>query len=86
MEDKTLSIVHIDTNFLAYGKMGEPSKEKMGPWFETLGWTEESVLDQIEQQLIANQQSDYKMAVGHHPVGHTCRPTYKVGKVEDLMR
>ena len=48
VEEKKLSIVHLDTTYLAYGPDGEDDKPKMRPWFEKLGWTDELMLAKVE--------------------------------------
>ena len=46
-----VSFVHIDTTYLFYGDYGEDGKPLMVPYFKKFNWTEEKVLNEIEQKL-----------------------------------
>jgi len=69
-KDYRVAFVHIDTSFLAYGKGGEPGNKRMKKYFEKYQWTDAEVLKRIEWHLEENKDAHYKIAVGHHPIGH----------------
>ena len=71
VDGEKIGFVHIDTSFLAYGPEGESNKKKMKPWFEKLKWTNELVLYNVDQHLKAQSDAKYRIAIGHHQVGHT---------------
>ena len=52
---KQVAFVHIDTNYLAYGANGEPSKNPlMKGYFEKFKWNDTVVLNKIEAELKKN--------------------------------
>lgn len=54
VDGEQVAFVHIDTNYLAYGANGEPSKKPMKGYFKKLNWTDDVVLGKIEEQLKKN--------------------------------
>jgi len=86
VEGKSLAFVHIDTSFLAYGKDGEEGNKHMEFYFRDYRWTDEYVLGEIEELLEDNQDATFKIAVGHHPIGHLCGGSSSLSKVEPLLQ
>ena len=73
-----IAFVHFDTNFLAYGEKGEKGNKGMGQYFKTENWTDQKhqeVLGKIDGALSKYKDANYKIAVGHHPIGHLCEKT-----------
>ena len=83
---KSLAFVHIDTNFLAYGPHGEGGRKYMKRYFSSLQWTDDFLLDHVDWLLKENQNATYKIAVGHHPVGHISGGWRQLPEVEPLLQ
>ncbi|GBB90025.1 hypothetical protein RclHR1_01690010 [Rhizophagus clarus] len=75
-EKKTkVAWIHIDTNIFFY-KYDLLKNDQMKNNFDTLGWNDdndvENKLRWIEQQLIEQQDADWILATGHHPLIGAC--------------
>ncbi|KRX08963.1 hypothetical protein PPERSA_08166 [Pseudocohnilembus persalinus] len=83
--NKEVAFVHIDTNYLEYGKQGQT--QLMGERFKQLGWEKDKmILNLIEQQLQKVQTSDWIIVVGHHYTSYTCQIERNIDKIIDLFQ
>jgi len=57
----------------------------MPGWFKKLGWSDDVCLKRIEDLLKKHEKADYKIVVGHHPVGYSCIPVRNTRKIDDLI-
>ena len=85
VDDQKLAFVHIDTSFLAYGVNGEPGNPFMKSCFQKYSWAKNKILDIIEKLLQDNKEATYKIAIGHHPIGHMCGNKGNLYLIEPLL-
>jgi len=55
-------------------------------YFKKYKMTDDSMLNMIEAELKKNENSTYKFAVGHHPIGGTAPPIRKLYKIRNLLK
>ena len=65
-----VAFVHIDTNYLAYGRKGE--NKMMKEYFKRHEVNNEVIMASLDQELAKHKNVAYKICVGHHPIGHHC--------------
>jgi len=71
---------------LAYGDKGERGNPNMKSYFDYYKWTDEVMIAEIESLLEENSRSTYKIAIGHHPIGHLCAQQHALPQIEPLLK
>ena len=78
--------VHIDTNYLAYGRKGEDGNKMMKEYFRKHKMDDEMLVASIEHELEKHKNVAYKVCVGHHPIGHHCGETQRLPLIQPLLK
>jgi len=84
--NKYLALVHIDTNFFAYGPEGEPHNRYMKSTFSKYKLTLDDILMEIEETLCECKDNEYKIVVGHHPIGPVCGKSNNLSLIQPLLK